>query len=119
MQTMKKENQIIGGNPKMKRDIFFETFTGKFVEIVQDFEITTSVNITEDGAPMEMRMPMMVTGVVLDSDNEFLFLSQDGEEVNQALPINSIKHIQIIKASDQEDQILDMTPEPEDKSGYN
>jgi len=98
---------------KMKRKTLFEMFVTEYVEIVQDYEITTSVNMTEEGHASEIRMPMMVTGFVLDSDGEFLFLSQDGEEVNQAIPISSIKNISIASVTDSTTEALDNIEPPE------
>lgn len=101
-----------------KSDLFFEIFTGEFVEIIQDFEITASFNIVEDH-PQEVRMPMTVTGYLLDSDGDFLYLSRDGEGVDQALPLHTVKHIAIVEMKDASDEILDNTEPPETDMGYN
>lgn len=106
------------GIMKKTADTFFETFAGEFLEIVQDFDVTTSFNMGEHG-PQEVRMPMTVTGFLMDSDGEFLYLSPDGEEINQALPIDSIKHIGIVELKDPEQSILDDVPEPENDLGFN
>lgn len=110
----------MNGNLKMKKNnIFFETFAGEFVEIVQDFEVTTSINATEEGYATEVRVPMTVTGFVMDSDGEFIYLSPDGENVNQALPINTIKHIAIVDLKDPLEEVLDDIPSPDSDKGYN
>jgi hypothetical protein len=102
-----------------KTDLLFDTFAGEHVEIVQDFEVTTQLHIDpESGTPAEIRMPMTVTGVVMDTDGEFLFLSADGQEVNQALPIWTIKHIGIVDTTDTMQAVLDSI-EPEDGNSYN
>lgn len=97
----------------VKHKAFFETFCGEFCEIVQDYEITTQVSLTEEGATNELRMPMTVVGFVMDSDEGFLFLSEDGEEVREALPISSIKHIRIVSVPNPLDSILDDIEVPE------
>ena len=101
-----------------KSNLFFETFAGEFVEIVQDFEITTSFNQHEDHMH-EVRMPMTVSGFVMDTDDEFIYLSPDGENVNQALPIHTIKHIGIVQASNELQDLLDSVPNPSDKKDFN
>lgn len=96
------------------KDTFFETFAGEFVEIVQDFEVTTNLNIVDDRV-QEMRMPMTVSGFVMDSDGEFLYLSPEGEEINQALPIHTIKHICIVPVANPLQEMLDIVEPPEGK----
>lgn len=101
-----------------KADLFFEIFSGEYVEILQDFEITTTMNMSEHGEAHEIRMPMTVSGVLMDTDGEFLFLSSDGEQVNQALPIHTIKHIGIVPMKDQMQEVLDDV-EPDPGSQFN
>lgn len=100
-----------------KPDLFFEVFSGEMVEIVQDFEVTSNVSLTGDGEIQEIRMPMTVSGIVMDTDGEFLFLSNDGESVNQALPIHTIKHIGIVENTDALQEVLDDIETP--SGGYN
>lgn len=100
-----------------KADLFFETFAGEMVEILQDFEVTMNVSLTGDGEVQEMRTPMTVSGILLDTDGEFLFLSNDGESVNQALPIHTIKHIGIVGNTDTLQEVLDEIDTP--SGGYN
>jgi hypothetical protein len=94
-------------------DPLLEIFINEYVEILQDYEVTTQVAMTEDGVAQPMRMPMTVTGYVMDSDGEFLYLSSNGEEVNQALPISSIKHIGIVQPNDPMQNALDEVETPE------
>jgi hypothetical protein len=103
---------------KQINDLFFDTFAGAWVEILQDYEVTTSVNMTSKGEAQQLRMPMTITGCVMETDGEFLFLSTDGQEVNQALPIHSIKHIGIINPIDPVQEILDNIDVP-DGQGFN
>jgi hypothetical protein len=103
---------------KKPNNIFFETFVGEFVEIVQDFEITQSISISEDG-PQELRVPMTVAGFVMDCDDRFVYLGPDGESVNQALPISTIKHIGIVDMKEPAPDAFEDLPDPEDKKNYN
>lgn len=101
-----------------KLNVFFETFRGEYIQIVQDFEITMQMAISEDQA-QEVRMPMTVTGFLMDHADGFLYLSPDGININQALPFESVKHVEILEVKDELAEALDEIPEPEDKSGYN
>lgn len=97
-----------------KADMFFDIFIDEYVEILQDYEVTTNITIADE--LREVRMPMTVSGYVKDTDDYFLFLSTDGQEINQALPIESIKHIGIIP---QVDPIMEMLDEVETPEGNN
>lgn len=97
-----------------KADMFFDIFINEYVEILQDYEVTTNITIAEE--LREIRMPMTVTGYVKDTDDYFLFLSTDGNEINQALPIESIKHIGILQQTDPIMEMLDQADTPEGNS---
>lgn len=101
-----------------KSNLFFETFVSEYVEIVQDYEVTHSISITDDG-PTEMKVPMTVAGFVMDSDDTFLYLGPDGESVTQALPLTSIKHIAIVQVTDPVEDMFEGLPDPEDKKNFN
>jgi hypothetical protein len=104
----------------MKKQVnpFFETFAGEYVQIVQDFEITTYINVSEDQS-QEVRMPMTCTGFLMDLVDGMVYLSPDGENINQALPFDSVKHVEIVELKDAEQEALDEVPDPKNRSGYN
>lgn len=98
-----------------KSNLFFETFVSEFVEIIQDFEVTTRVDVGEDHTE-EVRMPHIVQGMVMDVDSDFVYLSSDGADLTQAIPLNSIKYVSII---DLAQEALDQMPDPDDDVSYN
>jgi len=110
----------MNGNQKMKKQVnaFFETFAGEYIQIVQDFEITTYINVSEDQS-QEVRMPMTCTGFLMDLVDGMVYLSPDGENINQALPFDSVKHVEIVELKDAEQEALDEVPDPKNRSGYN
>jgi hypothetical protein len=101
-----------------KTNVFFETFRGEYIQLVQDFEVTTHFNVSEDHA-QEVRMPMTVQGFLMDFTDGILYLSPDGININQALPFESVKHVEILELKDEIQEMLDETTPPEDRSGYN
>lgn len=104
---------------KMKKtNVFFETFRGEYIQVVQDFEVTTSFQINEDHS-QEVRTPMMVQGFLMDFADGILYLSPDGININQALPFETVKHVEILEIKDPIQEALDDIPEPNDHSGYN
>lgn len=72
----------------------------------------------KDG-PEELTVPMVIHGFIMDADDDFIYLSPDGENVNQCIPFDIIKHVQIITEEDQLDEMLDQIGAPDNESGYN
>jgi hypothetical protein len=109
------------GSQKMSKtkskDLFVKSFSLEYVEILTDMSTRQIVEGNE--GPEEIHLPMVVYGFVMDADDTFVYLSFDGENVNQALPMSIIKHIQIISEEDQLDEMLDQIGAPEGEQGYN
>jgi hypothetical protein len=101
-----------------KNNIFFEVFCGEFCEIVTNLEVTNTINIGDDGHTHDTRMPLTLGGFLMDVDDEYIYLSDDGENVNQAFPKCDLKNIRIVDINAEVDNMLDSIPEP-DKGGYN
>jgi hypothetical protein len=102
---------------KKSNSVFLNVFVSEFVEIVSDLNITTSITVNEEGQTQPVQMPLTVSGFVMDTDDAFVYLSQDGENINQALPINSIKHVAIVDVA-AKDAELDEVDFPEDTGSY-
>lgn len=105
---------------KKTKDVnpFFETFVGEYIQVVQDFEITTYIQVSEEQS-QEVRMPMTCTGFLMDLVDGMVYLSPDGENINQALPFSSVRHVEIVELKDEVQEMLDNSPDPKDRSGYN
>lgn len=103
---------------KKSNNVFFETFAGEYCEVILDVQIPSSFNLTE-GEMHEVKMPLTVNGFVMDADDVFIYLSTDGESVNQAFPIKDLKHISIVEVKNPLQELLDEIPEPKNDKGYN
>lgn len=101
-----------------KANQFLAVFATEFVEIVSNLNITTQVNMTDDGQIQPLEMPLTVAGFVMDVDEMFVYLSKDGENINQALPLDSIKHIAIVNFNEKNQEILDESDFPNDDGSY-
>ena len=96
---------------------FLNVFGNEFVEVVTNLNIVTSINVGEDGVqPVEM--PLTVSGFVMDVDDMFVYLSKDGVEVDQGIPLDSIKHIAIVTFNKGTEDILDESDFPNDDGSY-
>lgn len=102
-------------------DPILKTFGLEFVQIVQDYEITSSIHLSPDGegGVQELRMPMIIQGFLMDVQDGFIYLSPDGENVNQMLPVSSLKNLEIIEIKDEALEALDQAEEPDNNTGYN
>lgn len=99
---------------------FFDIFAGEFLEIITDLSVVQSGNLGEEGQFIPgPATPMIVNGFLMDCDAMFAYLSVDGEEVDQALPISSIKHVQITQIKSELDNILDEMPDPDPDTAVN
>lgn len=100
-------------------NIFFEMFAGEFCEMILDLQITNSVNLDSEGHAHNMQMPLTIQGFVMDVDQQFVYLSPDGETINQAFPLKDLKHIAIVEVTNPLQELLDEVPEPDNDKGYN
>jgi hypothetical protein len=103
---------------KKSNSVFLNVFVSEFVEIVSDLNITTSITVNEEGQTQPVQMPLTVSGFVMDTDDSFVYLSQDGENINQAIPLKDVKHIAIVDVAAKEQQILDSVEFPEDEGSF-
>ena len=97
---------------------FLHVFGNEYVEIVTNLNITTSINVSEEGHVQPVEMPLTVSGFVLDVDDTFVYLSKGGEEIDQGVPLNSIKHVAIIDVNKGQDDLLDESDFPNDEGSY-
>lgn len=106
----------------MKKSVnrFLETFVGEFIEVITDMNVIQSMAIDSEGTPVEgPPMPMIVNGFLMDCDDTFAYLSTTGEEVNQAIPMSCIKHVQIVDVKNEIEEMLDTIPDPGPGSTFN
>lgn len=104
---------------KKRSNLFFQTFIGEYVNVTINLEVTSSINLSEDGHAHEIRIPLTITGFMMDFDGEFIYLSPDGKDVNQAFLKSDLKHIEILKIKDEMEQALDDVEAPESEKDYN
>lgn len=90
-------------------DLFFLTFVGEFVEIVGS-------TLSGDGTAI---VPLVVTGFLLDLDDKFYYLSDDGMSVKRAIKITDLKAIEIVETKTHFDQMLDNVLIPDKKEQSN
>ena len=103
-----------------KNNLFLQTFAGEFLEIITDIKVIQTLTIGSEGETVEgPEMPMIVNGFLMDCDDLFAYLSTTGEEVNQCIPIDSIKHVQIVDIKNEIDEMLDSIPDPDPGSTFN
>lgn len=76
---------------------FFSVFIGEYVEIIAKTGLTDKV-------------PVIVQGYLLDIDDDFYYLADDGNSVSRALKRSELCVIEIAKTKTLFDEILENTP---------
>ena len=61
-----------------------------------DLKVPQSINISEDGSAKEIHVPLIIHGFIMDMDDKYVYLSEDGENIKRAVPSDTIKFIEII-----------------------
>lgn len=88
--------------------LFQLTFLGEFVEMV------TTVNSGEkDG------MPLVVSGFLLDFDDNYFYVGLDHDEITQAVRRENVAYIGIVRESDELEEVLNSVPTPRNKDEGN
>lgn len=89
---------------------FFLTFIGEMVMITTD--IATKAEMTSEEGTMYEEGPLRLQGFLLDEDDKFYYLGGSPDNVTDAIKKIAVKHIKIIPARTQADDIFDgMEPE--------
>jgi hypothetical protein len=81
---------------------FFASFVGEYVEIVCKVV----------GATKEITLPVVVNGFLLDIDDDFYYLSDNGTEVSKAVRKDGLIIIEVAKQKTPEEEILDNLTRP-------
>lgn len=88
---------------------FFTTFIGEYVEVICNKGIHYN----------DHTVPVATSGFLLDVDEEFYYLSQDGQSVTSAVKKIDVTVIEIINQKTIEDQLLEQAKVPENKEDGN
>lgn len=91
---------------KKKKDLFWTTFMGEFVEIL------TRVDSPD-------RMPLVAQGYLLDRDDEYYYLGEGILEVDAAIKKTDVVIITSRKEKDPTLEVLENTPIPFRPEGVN
>jgi hypothetical protein len=83
---------------------FFKDLKGKRVEVILTNPTVTLVQTEEPNAVQELNTDVVIRGYFMDKDNQFLYLSYNGEEAQAAMPINNVLSISELVEYDMPDQ---------------
>lgn len=88
---------------------FFTTFIGEYVEVICSRGVTYQ-NET---------VPVVTSGFLLDVDNEFYYLSNDGQAVSAAVKKSDVSVMEIIQQKSYAEHVLEQTKIPQNKDDGN
>lgn len=104
-------------NEKDPYPLFWTTFVGEKVSITIN-QTSSLTNVSEMGTITET-FPVFYEGILLDMDEEFLYLGKNPNEINQAVKRIHITHIMVNEELDQFDEILNEMEVPEKPEDVN
>jgi hypothetical protein len=88
---------------------FFATFIGEYVEVICSRGISYNNNT----------VPVSTSGFLLDVDDEFYYLSQDGQSVSSAVKKVDVTVMEIINQQSFATQVLEEVKIPENREDGN
>jgi hypothetical protein len=89
---------------------FFLAFIGQ--EVIITTNCNTTVNFSDEAGNTVEIMPIFYEGILLDHDQEYLYLGENPNEINQAVKKSSVIHIMVKSNKDLYEEILDQMPNP-------
>lgn len=98
--------------------LLLQIFALEHVEILLRDKVTLT-RASAEGEVVQESAPIAIQGFVMDACQQFLYLGDDGETVNQAIPLDTISYIKVIQPHNAFDEMLDEIPAPGDKKEYN
>lgn len=102
--------------PKISK--FFELFCGEYVMIIINKEAEETIQ-TETKIK-STKHPLVVTGYIIEEDDEYLFLGHDPQLISQAIKKSYIIHIEITDERDADAELLnEIVDVPKSDKGYN
>jgi hypothetical protein len=103
----------------MKKSQFLDIFIGEYVLVIINLDVVESITVSEEGHTSPVNSKMSVEGFILDMDNEFIYMSNNGEEVTECFRREDLRYIKRIEVKDGYDHLMDAIEAPEDDKGYN
>lgn len=103
----------------MKKSMFLDIFIGEYVVLIVNLDVTESITVSEEGHTTPVNSKMTLEGFLLDMDNEFIYLSDNGEEVTEAVRRDDLRYIKRVDVKNPLEEMLDQAAEPENDTGYN
>ena len=69
---------------------FFLSFIGEYVQVVTSFQLATA------DSP-DVAMPLIIESYVLDADDQYIYLGEEGDQIRQAVKIDYVVYVHILE----------------------
>lgn len=99
---------MVGTKENQEFNTFFLTFAGQEVIITVD-QLISHTNFNETGSIVETS-PLFYEGILLDFDENYLYLGKTSEEINEAVSVKNIIHIMINDQAEVVNKFLEQMP---------
>jgi hypothetical protein len=82
---------------------FFLSFIGEYVQVITSFQLA-------DANSPEASVPLIIEGYVLDADDDYIYMGEDGDQIRQAVKNNHVVYVHIIEKESELEEILSSLP---------
>jgi hypothetical protein len=97
-------------NKEPELSTFFLAFMAQ--EVIITTTVSTTVNFTDEVGNTVEIMPIFYEGILLDHDDEYFYLGENPNEINQAVKKTCVIHMMVKQNKDLYEEILDSMPKP-------
>lgn len=104
-----KKKKVIKREETSLENTFFASFIGEYVEVICSRGISYNNNT----------VPVSTSGFLLDVDEEFYYLSQDGQSVSSAVKKVDVTVMEIVNQQSFATQVLQEVEVPENREDGN
>lgn len=88
---------------KTEPSSFFLSFIGEYVQVVTSFQLATAES-------SEVAMPLIIEGYMLDADDQYIYMGEEGDQIRQAVKNDYVVYVHILEKESELDEILSALP---------
>lgn len=88
---------------KSEPSSFFLSFIGEYVQVVTTFQLATA------DSP-EVAMPLIIEGYMLDADDQYVYMGEEGDQIRQAVKLDYVVYVHILEKDSEIEEIFSALP---------
>jgi hypothetical protein len=88
---------------KSEPSAFFLSFIGEHVQVITSFQLATA------DSP-EMPMPLIIEGYMLDADDQYIYMGEEGDQIRQAVKLEYVVYVHILEKENAIEEVFSSLP---------